>query len=794
MVGLTLGHYRIVGKIGEGGMGVVYRARDELLERDVALKVLPLGALSDEPTRKRFHKEALALGKLNHPNIESVYEFGRHDGVDFLVMEYIPGTALAERLAAGALPEREVLKLGAQIAAALEEAHEHGVVHRDLKPGNIVVTPKGQAKVLDFGLAKLLRPESEVSTADQLSSSAAVAGTLPYMPPEQLRGKPADGRSDIYAAGAVLYEMATGKRPFREKVATALVDDILHKPPPPPGRLNHDLSPRLEEIILKCLEKEPESRYQSAKELAVDLRRLALPTVASSVRPAPARITWRRIGVGAAAGVVAILLLLVALNVVGLRERLLGKSSATLQIRSLAVLPLENFSRDSEQEYFADGMTEQLITDLAQISALKVISRRSVMQYKGARKPLPQVAKELGVDAVIEGSVQRSGDRVRITAQLIEAPTDRHLWARSYERDLRDVLTLQDELARAIADEIRVALTPQEQARLGRPYSVDPLAHDAYLRGLYSFNRGRDTLDTPQGRETLRRGIEQFQEAIRIDRNYAQAYAAMARAYHWLAGRAGRDLYPRSQEAARKALELDESLAEAHGALGYVALVTWNFAEAERELKRAIELNPNYDEAHHAYGLYLDAVGRFDKAVAEFQRARELDPFTLPLRENAAAAYACAHRYDLAIQETQGLLQIDPNRASAHHLLGVIYLEQGRRASAIAEFQRGAQLSGNDSLHLSDLAWAYAVSDRRHEVLKIRDQLKAQSNGHQPPAITMADVYAVAGDKEQAFAMLEKAYQEHDATLTYLKCSPKLKSLHSDPRYHDLLRRMGLPP
>jgi TolB-like protein/Flp pilus assembly protein TadD/tRNA A-37 threonylcarbamoyl transferase component Bud32 len=793
MIGQTLGHYRVTEKLGAGGMGEVYRARDERLERDVALKILPQGALGDEEARRRFRKEALALSRLNHSNIATVYDFDRAGEIDFLAMELVEGETLRERIGRGPLSEKEIASFGEQISEALTEAHERGIIHRDLKPQNIVVTPKGRAKVLDFGLAKLLRPESEMSTTDQFSSSAAVAGTLPYMSPEQLRGKSADGRSDIYAAGAVLYEMATGRRAFREEMATALVDDILHKPPPPPGRLRHDLSPRLEEIILKCLEKEPESRYQSAKELAVDLRRLALPTVAFGVRPAPARITWRKIGIGAAAGVVAILLLLVALNVAGLRERLLGKSSATLQIRSLAVLPLENFSRDSEQEYFADGMTEQLITDLAQISALKVISRTSVMQYKGARKPLPQVAKELGVDAVIEGSVQRSGDRVRITAQLIEAPTDRHLWGRSYERDLRDVLTLQDELARAIADEIRVQLTPQEQARLGRPYSVDPQAHDAYLRGLYSFNRGRDTLETPQGQETMRRGIEQFQEAIRIDPNYAQAYAAMARAYHWLAWLAGRDLYPRSQEAARKALELDESLAEAHGALGYVALVTWNFAEAERELKRAIELNPNYDEAHHAYGLYLVAVDRFDEAVAEFQRARELDPFTLPLRENAAMAYACAHRYDLAIQGAQGLLQIDPSRASAHQLLGEIYLEQGRRADAIAEFQWGAQLSGNDSF-LSDLAWAYAVSGRRDEALKIRDQLKARSNGHQPPTIIMAGVYAAAGDKEQAFAMLEKAYQERDVLLTYLKCSPELESLHSDPRYHDLLRRMGLPP
>jgi serine/threonine-protein kinase len=800
--GTKLGPYQIVGAIGAGGMGVVYKAEDTRLHRFVALKFLSEDIAHDRGALERFEREARAASALDHPNICTIYDVGQHEGRPFLAMQYLEGRTLKSCIAGMPVPLEEALEMGVQIADALEAAHSHGIIHRDIKPANIFITNRGQAKLLDFGLAKLvpagcaanLSAMPTASEREQLTRLGTAMGTIMYMSPEQVRGEDLDARTDLFSFGAVLYEMATGRQAFTGTTEALLYDGILHKDPVPPSHINPAVPAELDRIILKCLGKEPESRYQSAKELVVDLRRLALSAVASGVRPAFARITRRKIGIGAAAGVVAILILLVALNVAGLRERLLGKSSATLQIRSLAVLPLENFSRDSEQEYFADGMTEQLITDLAQISALKVISRTSVMQYKGARKPLPQVAKELGVDAVIEGSVQRSGDRVRITAQLIEAPTDRHLWGRSYERDLRDVLNLQDELARAIADEIRVALTPQERARLGRPYSVDPQAHDAYLRGLYNFNRGRDTLETPQGPETLRRGIEQFQEAIRIDPNYAQAYATMARAYHWLAWRAGWDLYPKSQEAARKALELDESLAEAHGALGYVALVTWNFAEAERELKRAIVLNPSYDEAHHAYGLYLDAMGRSDDAMAEFQRAVELDPFTLPLRENAASAYIFAHRYDLAIHEAQGLLQIDPNRATAHELLGVIYVEQGRTADAIAEFQKDAQLSGDDSLHLSDLAWAYAVSGRRDEALKIRDQLKAQPNGHQPPAIIMASVYAAAGDKEQAFAMLQQACQERDVHLTYLKSLPQLESLHSDPRYHDLLRRIGLPP
>ncbi len=462
MIGQHLSHYRIEEKIGAGGMGVVYRARDERLDRDVALKVLPAGTVGDETARKRFRKEALTLSQFNHPNIATVHDFDTQDGIDFLVMEHVTGVSLAQKLAAGPLPEKEIVALGIQIVEALEEAHAQGIIHRDLKPGNVMVTPKGRAKVLDFGLAKLLRstgrgPQASWGspvdlggfgpdrhgqdaratagpTEDPLTKPGAVMGTAAYMPPEQLRGETTDARTDIYALGAVVYEMATGQRPFPETQATRLLDSILHQPPKALRELNSKVSAALEYIILKALEKDPERRFQSAKEVAVDLRRLAAPasTSASLAPSSSSRLWWR---VGLAIAVVAAIVIVVGLRVTTWRSHQTDQAGSP-RISSLVVLPLANLSHDPEQEYFADGMTEELTTDLAKLSALRVISRTSAMRYKGSNKPLPEIAHELNVDAVLEGSVLRSGERVRITAQLIQAATDRHLWAESYEGDL----------------------------------------------------------------------------------------------------------------------------------------------------------------------------------------------------------------------------------------------------------------------------------------------------------------------------------------------------------------------
>ena len=789
MIAETLTHYRIVEKIGEGGMGVVYRARDERLDRDVAIKVLPTGTLADDTARKRFRKEALALAKLSHPNIGVIYDFDTQEGVDFLVMEYIAGATLAERLTAGALPEKEVLAVGAQIVAALEEAHEHDVVHRDLKPGNILVTPKGQAKVLDFGLAKLLRPESEISTTDNLSSTAALAGTLPYMSPERLRGEPADARSDIYGAGAVLYEMATGQRAFREELATRLADVILHQPTVSPRALNARVSPDLERIILKCLDKEPENRYQSAKELSVDLRRLVSPSAVLPVTtPRKFAQHYSRYAIIAASLVVVLLAgVLVGLNVGGARDRLLGRT-APPRIASLAVLPLANLSGDATQEYFSDGMTEALITDLSRISALRVISRTSVMQYKGTKKPMPQIAKELNVDGVVEGSVQLSGDKVRITAQLIEGPTDRHLWVESYERDLHDILALQSDVAKTIAREIRVKLTPQEQARLGETRPVITEAYQLYLKGRYHWNRRTE--------ESARKGLGYFEQAIQKDPAYAPAYAGLADSFIALLDHENlppKEALSKAKEAARKALDLDET-AEAHTSLAHASIHDWDWVAADRESQRAVQLNPRDASARLYRAVYLGATGRLEDAIAEDRQALEIDPLSLIINSHLGDLLSRAGRLDQGIAQLRRTLELDPNFFRAHLWLGEAYQQKGLHGEAIAELKRAVTLGGGGPEALAALAHAYAVGGERREALKLLGELKEQSRRRFVPATDFAFVCIGLGQKEQAFVWLEQAYQERSGWLAFAKIDPRFDGLRSDPRFQDLLRRIGLPP
>ncbi|MBI3484404.1 MAG: protein kinase, partial [Acidobacteria bacterium] len=516
MIGHTLDRYRILEKIGVGGMGEVYRARDERLQRDVALKVLPPGTLNTPELRQRFRQEALTLSRLNHPHVATVHDFDTQGGVDFLVMEFVPGVSLADRLAQGALSEREIIKLATQVALALGEAHEQGVVHRDLKPGNIMVTPKGQVKVLDFGLAKLVHRDVEISgeVTSDISERNVAGGTLPYMSPEQLCGDAVDTRTDIYSFGAVLYEMMTGQRPFRETLAAKMIDVILHQPPVPPRAVSPRISAELERIALKSLEKAPENRYQSAVDLTVDLRRLEATASAVSIPQLPVRRSpWRRTFVWSAPVVLGLLVAAVALNLAGLRDRIFSPPSD--HVEWVAVLPLTTPAGNPEQEYFADGMTDALIAELANISALRVISRTSIMRYKGSTKSVPEIARELKVDAVIEASVLESGGRVRITARLIRASSDTNIWNNSYERDLRDVLDLQREVASAVAREIRVAITPREAARLARSSPVNPEAYVAYIKGRFYLNK--------RTREDLTRAMELFQLAIAKDPTYAPA-------------------------------------------------------------------------------------------------------------------------------------------------------------------------------------------------------------------------------------------------------------------------------
>ena len=578
LIGRRLGHYRILEKIGEGGMGEVYRAHDERLECDVGIKVLPPGSVSDESARKRFHTEARALARLNHPNIAIVHHFDTQQGVDYLVMEYIPGTTLSEKLVRGKLLEKEVVALGIQLAEGLCAAHGHGVIHSDLKPSNLRLTADGRLKILDFGLAKLRFPLTATATTASFGEAHGLAGTLPYMAPEQLLDGEVDARTDIHAAGCVLYEMAAGKRAFADAEPSKLISAILGKTPLSVAVISPGLTGELERIIGKCLEKGPENRYQSARELVIDLRRLQMGT-SSELQPATTLTGWSWAkSIGLWVGVVAALpLLLIGLNLHSWRDRLLHTREVPYRIESLAVLPLANLSGDPQQEYFADGLTEELITTLGKISSLQVISRQSVMRYKSTQKPLPEIARELNVDAVIEGSVLRSGKRVRVTANLLYAPTDRHLWANSYESDLRDVLSLQAEMAQAIAAEVKIKLTPEERARL-TPRPVNPAAFDAYLQGSYALNR-------MGGRRVT--GIEYFRRAIATDPTYAQAYVGLCLAYIQMGFGHG-PLSPaqalaETKRAAMQALKLDGTLAEAHSCLAWVkAFDEWDWTGGEK--------------------------------------------------------------------------------------------------------------------------------------------------------------------------------------------------------------------
>jgi serine/threonine-protein kinase len=799
MIGTTLGHFRIVEKLGAGGMGEVYRARDEQLQRDVALKVLSAKALPDQTARARLLQEARAASALNHPHICTIHEVGEAGGQAYIVMERVEGRPLKELIPAGGLPVEAVLRYGAQIADALDHAHERGIIHRDLKTLNVVVTPAGQVKVLDFGLAKRLSgSELDEATRSQksLTAAGAIVGTLTYMAPEVLRGEPADARSDIWALGVVLYEMAAGQMPFRGQTGFELSSAILREPPAP---LAAGVPSGLRAIIQRCLAKEPGQRYQRTGEIRAVLEAIepasssaAAPATQSAAAPpwqVPGRTKRGRIWLGGAAGLVGLLGLAFALNIGGLRGRLLGPAPHA-QIQSLAVIPLTNFSGDPEQEYFADGMTEELITDLAKIGALKVISRTSVMQYKGTKKTVPEIARELNVDGIVEGSVQRSGDRVRITAQLIEARTDRHIWAESYERDLRDVLGLQGEVASAIAREIRVTLTPQEQTRLASARPVNPEAHEAYLKGLYHWNKLTE--------EEVKKSIEYFQRAIQLAPDYAPAFAALAFSYNLLASSgqaAPQENYLQAKNLAQKALELDENLADAHAALGFVLCYSdWEWRAAEAEFKRAIVLNPNSDTAHAVYALYLGDMGRSEEAIAEMKKSLESNPLSVLENANLAWLYWLAGQPEKAVEQYHVSMEMDANSPDAHEGLGWIYAVQGKHEEALAEWRKAIRLSENAPGSIAGLAGAYAAAGKKSDAHKLLSELEQMSKRRYVSPYQVAGIYASLGEREQTFRLLGKALKERDPLLIDLKVDPNFASLRSDPRFAELLRRVGLPP
>jgi eukaryotic-like serine/threonine-protein kinase len=800
--GATLGPYRIESLLGAGGMGEVFRAIDTRLNRQVAIKVLPTGVALDQQMRARFAREARAVAALTHPHICTLYDVGRHDGVDFLVMEYLEGDTLASRLADGPLPLDQALTHAIEISSALDHAHRHGIIHRDLKPGNIMLTASG-AKLLDFGLAKF-RPaagagmaaadttraepipgtseptgfEQGESDDPHATRGGVILGTVRYMAPEQIKGREVDARSDLFSFGVLLYEMLTGKRAFDGDSATSVRAAILERDPPPVSSLRPLIPRAIDEIVRRCLAKDRDERWQTAGDLLRGLKRVSESGNLTHTRKA---WTWM------AAILLTAIVGLAAWAIAGGFQRWSTAQPAG-QIRSIAVLPLDNLSGDPDQEYFADGITEQLIADLARIDGLRVIARTSVMQYRQARKPVPTIAQELQVDGIIEGSVLRAGDTVRITAKLIRGATGDIIWAKDYERNLRDVLALPRDVARGIASHVGITVTLQEQARLPSVRQVDPEVHRQVLLGRHHAAKATE--------EGLRKAVQYFDVAIAKDPANALAYAWLADAYTELNGfyMDPREAMPKAKRAAETALHLDETLADAYAALGYVHLVyDWNGPAAARALMRALDLNPNLPTARLNYAAYLSTQARHDEAAQEVRRALDLDPRSIRTHAFGTVLLLFTRRYDEALELARKGLEFEPDSAFTLAFQGVAYAELGKFEEAINCVERAATLDTSLTI-LAVQASVLARAGRKEQAETVIRRVQDASKHQYFCPYEIGAVYAVLDDADTASEFFRKGIDGHADCMAWLGVEPWIESFRSDPRYAGFLREIGLTP
>ncbi len=772
--------YRILKEIGHGGMGVVYKAEDLKLKRSVALKFLPPHLMDSPELKERFLIEAQAAAALSHPNICVIHEVGEEKDQSYIAMEHVEGETLRDRIKRGPLKPEEALDCAIQIAAGLAEAHRKGIIHRDIKSANIMVTENGQAKVMDFGLAKLRGGSS-------LTKSQTTLGTVAYMSPEQARGGDLDQRTDIWSLGVVLYEMLSSQLPFRGEHDQTVIYSILHQEPESLTKVRPDTAPELAQIISHSLAKKPADRYQTMEEFREDLE-----AVAEGFRPlrAKRRAARRRILgldiVYLLPAALAVILVLFGLNVGGVRDRLLGRSASTASSIKLAVLPFANLTGDPEQEYLNDGVTQEMITQLGRLhpQSLSVIARTSVMRYKKGDTPVDQIGRELGVEYVLEGSAQREANRVRITAELIDVRDQTQLWADTYEHDLSGFQAVQSEVAQSVARALALKLLPAEQTRLASARQVNPEVYEAYLKGMFYVSQNNP--------ESFEKGMRFLHQAVEIDPAEPLAYVGLAQGYITLGhgGAEQLDAFPRARAAAEQALKLDPEMAEAVGALAHVALYyEWDWAKAEELFKRALELNPSVAMTHYHYAWYLPLFDRLDEAIAEHKLARDLDPLRALNTGWLGHLYNYVGRYDEAIVEAKKAIELNPNFWPSYHVLRFAYSAKGMHQEAIDSALRLVEL--NSMRGNANLSVAYALAGQRDQALAIASKL--ERNTREFSIVALA--YATLGNKDAALQELEAAYEAHWPTLPWIcvRGGGLFDHLHDEPRFQGLLRRMNLP-